>query len=168
MADIITSIYADHDWFRRQFFKLDDARTPEQLAAIWEPLASRLDAHAQAEEEIFYPALLKLGKKEGDPEEETDDALGDHNSIRDAVRASRGEQVGSDAWWEAVTKAREENGEHLEEEEREGMTTFAKVASLDLRHDLAMQWEAFFVRHWGGLGVDDSDVDVEAFIEDNS
>lgn len=164
MADIIELIYADHDWFRRQFFLLDDARSPEELTAVWEPLASRLDAHAQAEEEIFYPALLKVGK---DPEEETDDAIGDHNEIRDAVRNARSESIGSEAWWKAVMQARQQNGEHLEEEEREGMTTFAKGASLDLRHDLAMQWMKFFTTHWGGRGVDDSNKDPQTYVEEN-
>ncbi|GGF54929.1 cation-binding protein [Marmoricola endophyticus] len=166
MADIIAAIYDDHDWFRRQFFLLDEARTPEQLAAVWEPLASRLDAHAQAEEEIFYPELLRLGKE--DPAEETDDAIGDHNSIRDAVRDSRSAEVGSEEWWAAVTKAREENGEHLEEEEREGMADFLRQAPLELRHELGLKWEEFHTTHWGGAGVDDSDKDPQDYIEANS
>ena len=74
MADIIDLIYADHDWFRKQFFYLDDAKSDAELAAIWEPLAIRLDTHAQAEEEVFYPVLLKEGDS-GDPEDETDDAM---------------------------------------------------------------------------------------------
>src|SRR5580692_3910813 len=101
MADIVDLIYEDHDWFRRHFFYLDDARTDEELAAVWEPLATRLDTHAQAEEEIFYPALLKKGKA-GDPVDETDDAITDHNRIRDAVRESRRHRVGTKAWFEAV------------------------------------------------------------------
>ncbi len=92
MADIIDLIYADHDWLRRQFFRLDDARSPDELAAIWAVLGARLDAHAEAEETVFYPALLKHGGRddpgnpEGDPEDETEDAISDHNEIRDAVR----------------------------------------------------------------------------------
>ena len=34
MADIIDLIYADHDWLRRQFFRLDDAKSKEELAAV--------------------------------------------------------------------------------------------------------------------------------------
>ena len=88
MADIIDLIYEDHDWFRRWFFYLDSARTAEELRAIWEPLATRLDTHAEAEETIFYPALLKRGEA-GDPEDETEDAIHDHNAIRDAIRDGR-------------------------------------------------------------------------------
>ena len=85
MADIIELIYEDHDWFRRHFFYLDDARTEAELTAIWEPLALRLEIHADAEEQVFYPALLKRGHA-GDPEDETQDAISDHNAIRDAVK----------------------------------------------------------------------------------
>jgi hypothetical protein len=45
-------------------------------------LAILLEAHADAEEKLFSPRLLDVGK-EGD--EETDDAISDHNDIRDAV-----------------------------------------------------------------------------------
>jgi hypothetical protein len=38
---------------------LNEARTEDDLRAIWQPLADRLDTLAQAEEEIYYPALLK-------------------------------------------------------------------------------------------------------------
>ncbi len=167
MADIIELIYEDHDWLRRRFFLLDGARTTEELRAVWEPLATRLDTHAQAEEEVFYPVLLKVGEA-GDPVDETDDAIGDHNSIRDAVRAARDLEVGSDAWFEAVETARKENGEHLEEEEREALPDFIKSSTLEQRHDLAMQWVAFYAAHPAGRGVDDSDRDVEAYIEENS
>src|SRR5689334_17643368 len=120
MADIIELIYADHDWFRRQFFLLDECRTNEELTAVWDALAARLDTHAEAEETIFYPALLTEGEA-GDPQDETEDAIEDHNAIREAVRSASRHEVGSDEWRAAVEKAREENGEHLDEEEREGM-----------------------------------------------
>jgi len=53
MADIIDLIYADHDWLRRQFFRLDDAKSKDELAAVWNVLSMRLDAHADAEETVF-------------------------------------------------------------------------------------------------------------------
>jgi hypothetical protein len=167
MADIITLIYEDHDWFRRRFFYLDDARTDEELAAIWGPLGTRLDTHAQAEEEILYPVLLKVGKA-GDPEDETDDAIGDHNSIRDAVRDANAARVGTPEWFEAVGRARTENGEHLDEEEREALPDFIKSSTLEQRHELAMQWLRFYADHPAGRGVDDRDKDPATYIAENS
>jgi hypothetical protein len=174
MADIIELIYADHDWLRRQFFRLDDAKSDEELAAIWDALSTRLDAHADAEETVFYPALLKHGGRddpgnpEGDPRDETEDAITDHNAIRDAVRASREHPAGSEKWFEAVFAARKENGEHLDEEEREAMPDFIKSASLELRHELAMKWLRFYAEHDTSEGIDDTDKDAEAYIDEHS
>lgn len=167
MADIIELIYADHDWLRRNFFYLDDAKTDEELAAIWEPLALRLDTHAEAEETVFYPALLQKGDS-GDPKDETEDAIDDHNAIRDAVREAGKHQVGSHEWFEAVGKARSENGEHLDEEEREALPDFIKSASLEMRHELAMKWHRFYAQHPAGKDIDTSDKDADEYIAENS
>jgi hypothetical protein len=167
MADIIDLISTDHEWFRRQFFHLDSAKTPAELTAIWEPLATRLDTHADAEETVFYPALLQIGKA-GDPEDETEDAIDDHNKIRNAVAEARKYDVGTHEWYEAVGKARTENGEHLDEEEREAMPDFIKSSSLELRHELAMKWLSFYHEHPGGKGIDESDKDAAQYIAQNS
>ncbi len=167
MADIIDLIYEDHDWFRRRFFYLDGASTTEELEAIWEPLATRLDTHAQAEEVVFYPALLKRGEA-GDPVDETEDAITDHNAIRDAVREARRHEAGTDAWYEAVGAARTENGEHLDEEEREAIPDFIKSSSPELRHELAMKWLRFYHQHPDGKGVDERDKDAGRYIDENS
>ena len=174
MADIIDLVYSDHDWFRRQFFRLDDAKSDAELAAIWDGLSARLDVHAEAEEVVFYPALLKHGghdhpsNPEGDPEDETEDAITDHNAIRDAVRRSRRHKPGSDEWFAAVHEAREQNGKHLDEEEREAMPDFIKSASLELRHELAMQWVQFIAEHERIKGVDNRDKDADEYIAEHS
>lgn len=167
MADIVDLIYADHDWVRRQFFLLDVAGDEAELAAAWEPLAIRLDTHAQAEEEVFYPALLKKGRA-GDPEDETEDAIDDHNKIRDAVADAQRHRVGTPEWFDAVGRARKENGEHLDEEEREALPDFLKSSTPQLRHELAMKWLAFYAAHPAGRGIDTADKDPEEYIEDNS
>lgn len=88
MTDITQLILDDHETFRRKFAALDDADEPEQLRAIWDPLAALLDVHAVAEEVVFYPELLRRG--DDDAEDETVDAIGDHNDIRDGVREELG------------------------------------------------------------------------------
>jgi hypothetical protein len=163
--DITALIMDDHEWFRRQFAQLDDVNTPEELAAVWEPLATRLDTHAQAEETIFYPALLKRGDE---AEEETDDAIRDHNKIRDAVADARTREIGSHEWYEAVGRARKENSEHLGEEEDEGLPDFRKNASLELRTRLGELWLQFYANHPHGEGIHTGDVDPEKYVEDNS
>ncbi|MBV9594216.1 MAG: hemerythrin domain-containing protein [Actinobacteria bacterium] len=164
-ADITSLILDDHDWFRRQFARLDDARGSAELAEVWGPLAARLDTHAEAEELIFYPELLKRGAD--DPDEETDDAIRDHNKIRDAVADANRHEIGTDEWWEAVGRARHENTEHMGEEEDEGLADFRNHASAELRATLAARWVDFYAAHPHGSGIDTRDRDPQAYIEEN-
>src|SRR6185312_12831426 len=107
-----------------------DAGTAEELAMVWQPLAERLEIHAQAEETIFYPALLRTGDPAGEATDETKDAISDHNKIRDAIAEAGLHSVGSPAWFTAVGRARSENSEHLTEEEDEGLPDFRKHAGM--------------------------------------
>ena len=169
MTDITMRILADHTWFREQFAQLDylQAADPvdlEALQRVWRPLADKLDVHAYIEERIFYPQLLKRGV--ADPEEETLDAIGDHNDIRDGVVAADAEEVGSQAWWAAVGEARKANDEHMGEEEREGLSDFRRNASAELSEALGDQYAEFMAAHPTTKGIDVTDRDPQAYVDD--
>jgi hypothetical protein len=164
MPDITSLIMDDHEWFRRQFAALDDATDKADLDAIWAPLATRLDTHAEAEETIFYPRLLKKADQDG---EETEDAIKDHNKIRDAVADAATFETGSHDWYEAVGRARTENSEHLAEEEDEGLPDFRKHATLELREQLGAEWLRFYAAHQAGEGISGDDVDPDTYLEEN-
>jgi hypothetical protein len=154
-VDITQLILDDHHEQRRLFSILEqvDRADTSTLSVVWGRLAAFLDLHAEAEEEIFYPALLQVGRRSA--EDETLDAIGDHNDIRDAVAAASQQEVGSSKWFDAVAAANVANGDHMAEEEREGLTDFRRLASLQLRHDLAVRFVAFEARHYAGVpGVD--------------
>src|SRR5262245_31507188 len=108
--DITQLILDDHHEQRRLFALLEqlDPSDKDGLSAIWRRLAAFLDLHAEAEEQLFYPALLHLGRgvdAEHDPQEETDDAIRDHNEIRDAVAEVSRHDVGTEGWFAAVAAA---------------------------------------------------------------
>jgi hypothetical protein len=153
--DITQLILDDHHEQRRLFAILEevDRTDTATLSAVWERLAAFLEAHAAAEEEVFYPELLRVGKGAGgvDPVAETEDAIADHNEIRDAVTEVARHEVGSDGWYDAVAKANEANGDHMAEEEREGLTDFRRHTGLQLRHDLAVAFAAFEATHFAGV-----------------
>ncbi|MGH3123364.1 MAG: hemerythrin domain-containing protein, partial [Streptosporangiaceae bacterium] len=154
--DITQLILDDHHEQRRLFAILEqvDRSDTDTLGALWGRLATFLELHAAAEEEIFYPALLQVGlqaRRGGTAEDETLDAIGDHNDIRDAVVSAGGYPAGSDEWYAAVTAANLANSDHMGEEEREGLTDFRRLASLQLRHDLAVAFVAFEARHYAGV-----------------
>ncbi len=160
--DITQLILDDHHEQRRLFAMLEqvDRSDTGTLGAIWGRLAAFLDLHAEAEEQIFYPALLRVGiqaRRAGTAEDETLDAIGDHNDIRDAARGAADHPVGSDEWYAAVAAANVANGDHMAEEEREGLTDFRRLASLQLRHDLAVRFAAYEARHYAGVPPVDKD-----------
>ena len=61
--DITQLILDDHHEQRRLFAMLEQINpaNTDVLSAIWGRLAAFLELHAKAEEEIFYPALLRAG-----------------------------------------------------------------------------------------------------------
>ncbi len=164
--DITELILDDHHRQRQAFARLDDIDTgdTERLALVWEQLASFLEVHAAAEEAVFYPELLKRADPDG---EETKDAIGDHNDIRDAIAEAAGEQVGSSAWWDAVGKARSANTDHMGEEEDEGLPDFRRHASLELRDELGLRFEAAKNPKVAET-LDQDDKDPDTYVEENS
>jgi hypothetical protein len=167
MADICSLILDDHETFRRRFAELDDHHDSDAaaLAKVWGPLGTLLDLHAAAEEEVFYPQLLAHGD---DATDETTDAIKDHNKIRDAVRDANDAHVGSDAWWQAVGRARKENTEHMGEEEDEGLADFRKSAPTALREELGARFMAFKREHARGRDFESEDKDPEGYVEQES
>jgi hypothetical protein len=168
MADITMLILADHDWFREQFAQLDylQAQSPADQAAlerVWRPLADKLDVHAYIEEKIFYPQLLQRGTD--DAEGETLDAIGDHNDIRDGVRAAGAARLGTEQWWAAVGRTRQANDDHMGEEEREGLSDFRRNAPIGLREALGRQYSEFMAEHPTTEGLLIEDRDPQRYVE---
>lgn len=153
--DITEIIQHQHDEQRRTFAYLEQWPRDDHdgLAAVWGRLAIFLETHAEAEEKYFYPELLRLGTGGADAEsvdEEVEDAVKDHNQIRQAVRAAGDHEVGSDGWWTAVVDANVYNSDHMGEEERQDLADFRQQASLELRHEIALK----FIRYQSQKAAD--------------
>jgi hypothetical protein len=161
-VDITQLILDDHHEQRRLFAILEQVSRAdtEVLSALWGRLAVFLELHAAAEEEIFYPALLQVGlaaRRASGVESETLDAIHDHNDIRDTIAEVPRHPVGSDGWFTAVAAVNLANSDHMAEEEREGLTDFRRLASLQRRHDLAVAFAAFEARNYAGVRPVDKD-----------
>jgi hypothetical protein len=169
--DITDVILHQHGEQRRMFAMLDEISRDdtETLGAVWKRLEILLETHAEAEERYFYPKLLHVGTGAGDAEdvgEEVEDAVKDHNEIRDAIRAVGQHEVGTDAWWQAVVDARVANSEHMAEEERQDLADFRRHTDLQTRHDIAVQ----FLRYESlkaATGVPPEDKDPEEYVADH-
>ena len=170
--DITQLILDDHAEQRRLFSIIEqiDPTDTDALTKVWTRLSAFLDVHAEAEERFFYPQLLKRGEGANDAEDgtvegETEDAIEDHNKLRDAVKAVEKYPVGTGAWIEAVGKANIVNSKHMGEEERQGLTDFRRHASVETRHELAVKFAAFEAEHI--TGVKPVNKDPDAYIEAN-
>lgn len=160
--DITQIILDEHQQQRQLFAMIDqiDRSDIDALGALWTRLKNLLDAHAEAEERFFYPRLMQIGTGGNDADsaaDETEDAIEDHNDIRDTGEAVNQHPVGSDAWFEAVGQCNKANADHLAEEERQGLTDFRKHASLEERHALGIRFAAFEAAHLNGVKVVDKD-----------
>ena len=160
--DITQLVLDDHHEQRRLFAILEqiDRSDTEALSAVWGRLGAFLEVHAAAEEAIFYPALLQVGiaaRRRTGVEDETLDAIHDHNEIRDSVAEVGRHSVGSDDWYAAVAGANLANSDHMAEEEREGLTDFRRLAGLQQRHSLAVAFATYEARNVAGVQPVDKD-----------
>lgn len=161
--DITEMILADHHEQRRMFALLDEvASDPDQLEPVWNRLSILLEVHADAEEELFYPRLLRVGEGAdgaASASSETQDSLRDHNDIRDGIRRASQHPVGSSDWWQAVTDTRTANSDHMAEEEREALADFRRHAAPQVRHELGIDFAVYEAAHAGGVPLVDKDPD---------
>jgi len=167
MADITALILDDHDTFRRQFAQLDELReAPDQAGPIFAGLGALLEVHASAEEKHFYPALLKKGGSEG--EDETEDAIGDHDDIRDGSRRAEQAEVGSEQWWQAVDDTRAANTEHMSEEEDGALAIARRSIPREERERLGVAFQTFKTEHPGAQGLSGEAKDPQTYIDEHS
>ncbi|MEP6796979.1 MAG: hemerythrin domain-containing protein [Lapillicoccus sp.] len=169
--DITEVILHQHMEQRRMFAMLEEwpRDDTEGLGALWTRLAILLETHAEGEERYFYPELLKRGTGGGDApsvEEETEDAIKDHNEIRDGIRRAAQATAGSDDWWSAVTDCNASNSDHMAEEERQDLTDFRLHASLELRHALAVEFVRFEAVNYA-TGVRPKDKDPHTWVAEH-
>ena len=169
--DITQLILDDHHEQRKMFALLDDVDRDdtEALNAIWTRLRILLEVHAEAEEELFYPKLLDVGEgatDADDAEEETEDAISDHNDIRKGIAEAERHDVGSPGWWQGIATAREENSTHMAEEERQALADFRRHVDEAERHDLGVSFAAYEARH--ASGVRSESKDPERYIEQHT
>jgi len=170
--DITDVILHQHMEQRRMFAVLDEMPRDDVagLGAVWQRLVILLEVHAEAEERFFYPPLLHLGTGAADAEgvdDEVEDAVKDHNDIRDAITKAEGQEVGSDAWWDAVIECRVSNSNHMAEEERQDLADFRRHASLQQRHDIAVQFLRYESQR-AAEGIPPRDKDPQQYVQEHS
>lgn len=162
--DVTELILDDHATFRRLFARIEETDDANDLRELWFQLDPLLSAHAVAEEDSFYPALLKAARDDAD----VVDAIKDHNEIRNAVREADRYDPGTEAWRNAVRTARDANEDHMREEEAGPLPAARRY--FDMEQRVALGLEFLRLRNAfpsGRTGADNRDKDPQTFVRDN-
>ncbi|WP_229416702.1 hemerythrin domain-containing protein [Massilia eburnea] len=124
--DAVALLTADHAKVKTLFheFKQCDASHEGLKHDLAQQICMELTIHATIEEEIFYPAV----RAETGDEQQVDEALEEHASIKELVEHIRGMAVGDNELNSTVQKLRECVEHHVTEEEQE---MFPKVRQSD-------------------------------------
>ena len=167
MSDFTINVLVqkEHEVMRRAFAEIEQVSDTRELAERWRELADLLEVHASAEELVLYPELLA---DVPETEEETAEAVGDHNEIREAVDAVAAHETGSQAWWEALRTAREVNAEHLDEEERDVLPPFVEHVDAEHREALGMRWLELHEEHDRARGLSGEQKDPQTYVEEHN
>jgi Hemerythrin HHE cation binding domain len=146
-ADVIELILADHRRIRRLCEALEDAARWSgetgrdwMLADIWQRLASILEAHARAEEEVCYAPMLWCDPGSASQRRAS---IADHDEIREAISEAFLQHTGSRLWCGAVRAVLETTVEHIDLEERTLLTDWLPRLTMSRRRELGRQWAAF-------------------------
>ena len=147
ISEIGELIAAEHARILRLFRALDDlARRGDSavarlaLSQVWARLASLLEVHTRAEEEICFPLVFGSGASTSDL---VKTATADHDDIREAVAEARLLEAGSARWWQLISAIHTGCAEHFASEEQGPLTQLCRSLPSATSKVLVRQWAAF-------------------------
>ena len=107
VTDLITR---DHDTVHRLFLRLQRAKSSPEQRDLVEQIVQELDAHARAEEQVFYPAMRGVSRR-------IDDAQAAHEHVRTLIAKIQGAAPGSVEFAARILQLKEAVLSHVAEEE---------------------------------------------------
>jgi hypothetical protein len=147
MADIIDLIGADHLHIMRWAARLgelsrqgDGHVSRSALVTTWKTLATLIDLHMSADEEVCGPAVFGSDPQGPALARQIEDA---HEDIREIIRETNLQRPGSLPWWHLVKTTLAAWAVQLDEEAHGPMADRRRRADPALRAQLADQWRAF-------------------------
>jgi hypothetical protein len=155
ISEIGELIFAEHARILRLFGALDGlvrrgepAATRLALDQIWKRLASLLEVHCRAEEEVCFPLVFGSGAPALGFVEE---ATADHDDLREVVAEARLLEVGSSRWWHVIAALRAVCIRHFASEERGPLAQVCGSAPPETSKALVRRWTAFAAAHVDGI-----------------
>jgi len=114
VMNIYTRLKQDHEKQRELCEKLKSTRSGSQnRAELWEKLKVELEAHASAEEQVFYSALMK----KPDGTEEARHSVHEHQEMTKLITELDAMDQSSDVWDKKFRTLAHDVIHHVDEEE---------------------------------------------------
>lgn len=112
--NIYTRLKQDHEKQRELCEELKSTRSGSQnRAVLWEKLKVELEAHASAEEQVFYSALMK----KPDGTEEARHSVHEHQEMTKLITELDAMDQSADVWEKKFKKLAHDVIHHVDEEE---------------------------------------------------
>ena len=138
MADIIDLVLRDHHAVESLFEKLQAAVGAEDQATLFAQTREALERHASAEEKVLYP---RVRKEVPDGREEVEDAVGEHDQIRESLKEVEEHDAGTELFTLAVAQLVATTKHHVGVEEEELLPDFRENSEASEREDLGRRFE---------------------------
>ncbi len=135
--DIYERIIADHQTQRDLTASiLNTEGNSEERQQLWKEFQPEAIAHANAEEQTFYAALIE----DPDTQEQARHSISEHKEADDLIEEISEMDMSSSGWLQTFKKLKEDLDHHMEEEEKEVFGKARKIIDEDQAQQLA---EAF-------------------------
>lgn len=132
VTDLITQ---DHNTVHRLFLSLERVQEPSEQRDLVEQIVQELDAHASAEEEVFYPAVRGVSRR-------IDDAEAAHEHVRTLIAELQSAEPGSEEFVEQALALKQAVLSHAGEEENGILLEAGRLAPEELERLGAAMEEA--------------------------
>lgn len=147
MADIIDLVSVDHFHvmcWAAQLGQLNRQRDKQVSAAVlamtWQTLASLVDLHMKAEDEVCTPAIFGTGRR---GLARTERSKAEHRTVRAIIAEASLHPLGSPPWWELAQAAMVAWCGLVDQEEHGPVGAYRRRANPALRQQLTTRWRAF-------------------------
>lgn len=121
---IYSRIKQDHEKQRRLAASLvETSGDTSERRTLWEDFKSEVEAHAAAEEQTFYAALIEKPESQ----EQARHSVSEHKETSDLIKELTEMDMASSGWLNKFHKLKEELEHHLDEEEEDVFPLARKV-----------------------------------------
>jgi hemerythrin superfamily protein len=154
LPEAMAMLAKDHKLVAGMFRQYERGDDQDEQRALLQAICAALTAHAQLEEELFYPALREALSEED--AELLDEATVEHSTVKALIAELEGAEPGEELVDAKVTVLSEYVKHHVKEEEDEIFPKARKARELDL-DDLAERMAARKAELEAEAGVTDDD-----------